>query len=794
MTSLRYLTEKELNTITKDVKNQKTELKNILRTKAKVYKLSKADIIKLKNTLKKLMNEKNIPRYLTEEEIEYLIKDLPEIPSCANDIRVFNREKILESLRFDLSTFKLCPDKKTLSRIKNKIHESYLRSICQAGDSVGSAGAMALGSSITQANLDAFHSAGSSSSKEGDIKYIDKLLYPNTKRPNSSCNAHFKDKNLTKEEIIKSYSKKFKGISVEDLIISKEIMESVPEEDTIWYQNYINIYEVDINTKNKFLRVKINVYKCYVYGIKIKDIINIIEKTTKVHGGKKSVRCISSSTNIGIIDMHIEEEFIRSSVNDFVTKGLTFKTCERRYRGKTIVNEMGESQKTYLKTVLDIDTELEDLISVFLTVILESCFKDMSITGIKGVENITVVDNKLSSFLKFKKVFNDKDIEKYTSKEYDVRPEEFFRLYYVYIDYFSIHILGIPVNNFIKFLETCGMELIDDRTDEIKPMCVFIVPEMSDELIEGKAKYIKKDGKIIDTTNGKEVVTPEEPTKLIGRKLRESQDLLREEILSSDEETELTEFPDVYRFGIYCYIKVYGKDITRNILRDKTIDPYFTCSNNVIDVMNYYGVESARLFFIREYNSISDIQKMNPVNIELLVDFQTTMGQILSVTSTDIAKHGKSALVAASFEQPLEAFKKSSSMGTKDIINNIPSCLMTGKKCTNGTGIVEVEFTEEYKENKFLESQEKTITLLDVEQKEIMGGCFAAGNFIKDSPEEYEDKEVQEDLLQTEEMEKPRKSFNGKSRSLLREEITEEVSIPEVDIIEAEEDNSLLDI
>ena len=387
-----------------------------------------------------------------------------------------------------------------------------------------------------------------------------------------------------------------------------------------------------------------------------------------------------------------------------------------------------------------------------------------------------------------------KDIEKYTSKEYNVKPREFFRLYYVYIDYFSIHILGIPVNNFIKFLETCGMELIDDRTREIKPMCVFLVPEMSDEIVEGKPKYIKKDGKIIDTTNGKEVVTPEEPTKLIGRKLRESQDLLREEILSSDEETELTEFPDVYRFGIYCYIKVYGKDITRNILRDKTIDPYFTCSNNVIDVMNYYGIESARLFFIREYNSINDIQKMNSVNIELLVDFQTTMGHILSVTSTDIAKHGKSALVAASFEQPLEAFKKSSSMGTKDIINNIPSCLMTGKQCTNGTGIVEVEFTEEYKENKFSESEEKTITLLDVEQKEIMGGCFAAGNFIKSSPEEDEDKEVQEALLQTEDMENPKNSFNGKARALLREEITEEVSIPEVDIEEAEEDNSLLDI
>ena len=790
MSTLRYLTEKELDLIVADVKYQKTELKNIIRTKAKVYKLTKQDITKLKKTLSTLMNEKNIPRYLSDEEIDSLVGNLP---SCTKDVREFNREKILDSLKFDLSTFKICPSKKNLENIRKIIYETYLRSVCQAGDAVGSSGAMALGSSLTQATLDAFHSAGSGG-KGGDAKYIDQLLYPNTKKATSSCNAHFKDKNLTKEEIIKSYTKKFKGISVEDLIISKEITDNVPKEDEIWYSNYMNIYGVNIKTTNKFLRVKINVYKCYTYGIKIKDISNIIEKTTKVQGGKKSIYCVSSSTDKGIIDIHVEEEFIRSSVDDFVTKGLTFKTCERRYRGKSIINEAGETQRTYLKTVLDLNTELSDLISVFLTVILESCFKDMSITGIKGAESISVVDNKLTSFLKFKKVFSDSDISKYTSKKYGVLPSEFFRLYYVYLDYYAINIIGIPVQKFIDFMETCGMELIDDRTEESKPKCVFLVPEMSDEMSDGKPKYYKKDGKIYDSGNGKEVITPEEPTKLLGRKLREAQDILREQILSSEEETEISEFPETYRYGIYCYLKVFGKDITREILRDKTVDPYFTCSNTVSDVMNYYGIESSRLFFIREYNTSNEIQKMNPVNIELLVDFQTTMGQILSVTSTDIAKHGKSALVAASFEQPLEAFKKSSSMGTTDIINNIPSCLMSGKRCTNGTGVVDIEFSENYKDNKFEESKEKTITLLEVEQKEIMGGCFAAGNFVKDSPEENEDIETKEALLQTEEMENPKKNFKGKARSLLREEVLEEASLPEVDIVEAEEDNSLLDI
>jgi hypothetical protein len=795
MTSLRYLTPQELNYITSDVKFQKTELKNILRTKAKVFKLTKPDLNKLKKTFTKLMNEKNIPRYLSEEEIDYILENLPEIPTCISDIREFNREKILETLKFDLRTYKVCPSKKNLKVIKEKITETFMRSLCQPGESVGSNGAMSLGQAITQATLDAFHSAGSSNSKDADMKYIDQLLYPNTKRLISSCNAHFKDKNLAKEEIIKSYNKKFKGVSVEDLIISKEILIEVPEEDKQWYENYKTIYGIEVDTGNKFLRLKINVYKCYVYGIRIKDISNIIEKTTKIKGGKKSINCVTSSTHMGIIDIHVDEEFIRQSVNDFATKGVVFKTCEKRYRGKTIISDSGEVQRTYLKTILDENTELPDLISVFLSVILETCFKDMNITGIKGVENIIVIDNKLSSFLKFKKVYNDQDIVKYTSKEYGVLPNEFYRLYYVYIDYYAINILGIPVSKFIKFLELCGMELIEDKTDEnTRPVCVFLVPEMSDEIEDGKERFIKKDGKIFDTKTEKEVITPEEPTRLIGRKLRESENYLRETILNSEKSNDLEDFPDIYRYGIYCYIKVYGKNINKNILKDRTVDPFFTSSNSVSDIMEYYGIESSRLFFIREYNSIGEIQKMNPVNIELLVDFQTAMGQILSVTSTDIAKHGKSALVAASFEQPLEAFKKSSSMGNKDIINNIPSCLMTGKKCINGTGIVEIEFDDEYKENKFDNQDQNLITLRDVDQREILGGCFAAGKFVKDSPE-IEEKDEKEALEQTEEIKIQESSYSGgKALDLISNIDDIEIAVPDVETAEANYEDSALDI
>ena len=236
-------------------------------------------------------------------------------------------------------------------------------------------------------------------------------------------------------------------------------------------------------------------------------------------------------------------------------------------------------------------------------------------------------------------------------------------------------------------------------------------------------------------------------------------------------------------------------------MRENSVDPYFTSSNSVNDIMTYYGIEASRLFFVREYTSNGEIQKMNPVNIELLVDFQTAMGQILSVTSTDIAKHGNSALVSASFEQPLEAFKKTSSMGNVDIINNIPSCLITGKRCINGTGIVSMEFDDEYKnnpENKIDVEKKKTISSEDVDQREILGNCFGSGKYVQDSPEQEETEEEKEALIATQSV-KPlstgKKSSRRAKSSIKENEVEiEELDIPDINIEAGDEDESLLDL
>jgi len=308
--------------------------------------------------------------------------------------------------------------------------------------------------------------------------------------------------------------------------------------------------------------------------------------------------------------------------------------------------------------------------------------------------------------------------------------------------------MGVPEEKIINFIETCGMKVTENNLNSSSPNCVVFLPDILEEKFEGKMRYKKtKNNSIFDLKENKEINTLEEPLELMGRKLKESEEEIRKKIKAMilDEGIngfENFQFPEVYRNGYYNYIKAYGSNIFTRLISNKLVDPKFSMSDNVNDINKYYGIEASRLFLVREYASNDQIRKMNHVNIDLLVDFQTTMGHLTSVSSTDIAKYSNSALSAAAFEQPMLAFQKASTIGTKDVINNISSCLMTGKKFRNGTGIVDIEFEDSYlknDENKIKEIETKQIGLRDVKQSEIEGGCFAAGKYIEDSAMKQED-------------------------------------------------------
>lgn len=820
MSELRNLTEKEIKSITSGVENQKLDVIRILKSRVKVYKLTQTEIKKIKQFLEKLTNNSRIPRYLNDEELDYIVSVIPAPLSCTKEVMDFNHQKIVQKIRFDLSTFKITPEKKALDMLRERVLESFMRSLAQPGFSAGNNGALAIGSKLTQISLDAFHNSGAANSNEAGLQRIKDLFNPNTKRPNSTCTIHFKDKYLTKEEIFKSYTQKLKGVTVKSLIDYSEPLTEIPEKDLEWYQNYETIYSETVPKSRKFLRLHINTYKCYIYDIQIKEICNIIEQTTRVELNKKSVYCVCSPSFKGIIDIHADEEFIRKSVSDFSATGKTFRGCERRYyaRGKKTTDETNTNpvSKTYIKTNIIESESIEDLSSIFLTVILEGCFKDMNLVGIKGIDNIRTETIKLTNKMNFVKVYDEKTLQKILKENKSINPDQFYRLYYCYIDYMAIHLTGIPPEKFVKFMELSGMKVLEQTIEGYdNPRCIILMPEVPDTKYEKDGKmvprFVKKGSLVIDLMTDKEIVTSEQPQQLLSRKFDESEKEIKNNVdyMIRNEESELY-YPEIYRNGYYSYAKAYGRDMINSILRDKLVDPKFTSSDTPMDVYDYYGIESARLFFIKEYTANENIAKMNPVNIELLVDFQTVLGQLSSVTATDIAKHGKNALSAASFEQPIEAFRKAGGIGAKDLVNNIPSCLITGKRTINGTGIVDVDFDQEYLNDTSNEAVVETrnqIDREDVDNREILGGCDTGGrisdNYTGDTGDELSE---DEQIMQTREpvpmlaKKKPSRRVAGllkKGKPKMEEDIFEEdETVPDIDLkgVLEEEDDDLFDL
>ena len=108
--------------------------------------------------------------------------------------------------------------------------------------------------------------------------------------------------------------------------------------------------------------------------------------------------------------------------------------------------------------------------------------------------------------------------------------------------------------------------------------------------------------------------------------------------------------------------------------------------NNPNEILDIFGIETARFYMVREYIKLieSSGSYITPVHINLLVDYQTTMGFLTAISSYGSSKQGVTTLTAAAFQDPVGKFKNAAVAGKKNKITSLSSCIMTGKRFFNG--------------------------------------------------------------------------------------------------------------
>jgi DNA-directed RNA polymerase III subunit RPC1 len=118
------------------------------------------------------------------------------------------------------------------------------------------------------------------------------------------------------------------------------------------------------------------------------------------------------------------------------------------------------------------------------------------------------------------------------------------------------------------------------------------------------------------------------------------------------------------------------------------VDGIRTKSNNVLEVAQTLGIESARQTIINEIQFTMSSHGMSIDNrhVMLLGDIMTNKGEVLGITRHGISKMKDSALMLASFEQTHEHLFDAAVHSRKDEMTGVSESIIMGIPINLGTG------------------------------------------------------------------------------------------------------------
>jgi hypothetical protein len=562
---------------------------------------------------------------LTESEIENVVEVLPKFLAASTKVANKMREEVQKKLRLQLKDISIVKTTETLEKLKRLIIQQHYNSVVAPGEPVGIRAAEAMSQPTTQTALNAFHSAGSASSATvaSGIDAIRELYDVKKTRNVENCKIHFKNKDLTFEDII-DLRRKFVGITVSSLIPKREDKVYDPENEPWWYNLY---FDLNSNAKDKrlpfdrsvdkgeaYLRLTFKPSKLFEYNLTLTDICEYMKRL--------GIICIPSPSRYGIIDVFVDTVIITPELNKKIEK-----------------NEKSGQKKAEKNRGFTIKLDVNNVSRLFLQLILEPSLSDMFISGVPGITQIFPSEpaNIVSIITK----------EEMVSKN----------VYRIYIDTIKITLEGIPIE---KLLNTFTM-------------CNFDVLEYNDEYIEVQ-------------TNDSENRSPKKIINERLQTEESIAEKDYEERKQTEKYPRRNPTPFM-RTATYIYARSNGTNLARLLAHpdvDSTTtistNPHEVNKTLGIEAARNFLIKS--YIEIVEANS----EYVNPRHVMLLADYQTFKGSLLPVTSKGAAQLNTGTLAKASFEEPMPAFIDAAAFGKTEEIKSTSTSIFVGKRMILGTG------------------------------------------------------------------------------------------------------------
>lgn len=586
------------------------------------------------------------PRRLTQAELDDVIDVVPRVMAACRQVSTAVRAEICHKLRLQLKELVICLE--GIPQLKEDIKRMFDNSRVQPGTTVGIATSEASGLPIMQMTLNSFHQTGSAANVSRGIESVRELFNMTKKRKHESTTIHFRRKNMTYEEVL-DLRRQLVGVSLSSILLRKAYTENVVpmHQREWWYDAYSAVMGKTVLAPNYYLRLHFDPDRLFAYQITLDEITRILE-------AERVVKCVASPTYLGIIDVYPDQGIIGKMVTDKLGD---------HYGGITAAKAPLFYLQNFLVPNLD----------------------KITIRGIPSLQQIFPVSVPTWTLVKDEQpYFTIDELELYLSNlknnqmsdsEIQLEQQRVSRMWRVWIDVIKFRTTGIPISKFVKLL--------------IEAQIVILLPAIDPLQLEALDAGPLQPVFVIQLPESLR------PGELIQQKLADDQAAM---IANEDELKRLgTPYPirqtsPLFRAGNYVYAEANGTSL-RQVYSHPLVDSRTTISNNYHEILATLGIEATRNFLLRDYYEIFIYNGayVNYRYIALIVDFQTSLGTLLSVTSRGIARQNISVLALSTFDQPMDTFVNAAAFGKKEEVRNVSTAIFLGKRALIGTGSFDLE-------------------------------------------------------------------------------------------------------
>ena len=232
-----------------------------------------------------------------------------------------------------------------------------------------------------------------------------------------------------------------------------------------------------------------------------------------------------------------------------------------------------------------------------------------------------------------------------------------------------------------EFVIDLAENTVSFTLDEEKTKLVGAVPSSI-------IKAVEKSTKLSVKQNGKEFVVPVTSKEASVNEIYKLKEILRHILVAGIKN--ITQVLPVKRGNEYTIITA-GTNL-KAIIGLEGVDIQKTISNDIFEIYDILGIESARAAIINEICKVVESQGLDvdERHIMLVADMMTVDGSIKGITRYGIIGEKSSILARGSFETPIKHIINASLIGERDPLNSVIENVMINQIIPIGTGLPKI--------------------------------------------------------------------------------------------------------